>query len=126
MTDNPNLRIQQQFVTAVFAGDTDTIRALCTPDFALSEGSGLPFVGTYRGAEGFLEFLGIFNETFEIEYLTPVRTYASTDPDRLACEFDLRGVHRATGKLFESSLVELWHFRDGQVAAIKPHYFNAV
>ena len=35
MADNPNLRIQEQFVTAVFAGDTDTVRSLCAPEFAL-------------------------------------------------------------------------------------------
>lgn len=126
MADNPNLRIQEQFVTAVFAGDADTIRALCAPEFELHEGSGLPFAGTYRGAEGFLEFLGVFNDTFEIESLTPVRIYTSDDPDWLACEFDLRATLRAGSEPFVSSLVETWQFKNGQVAAIKPHYFNAV
>lgn len=124
MTENPNLAVQQAFVTAVFAGAAATIHALAAPDFELLEGSGLPFAGVYRGAEGFLEFLSVFAATFEIERLAPVRSFMSDDPDRLAFEFDLRGIHRATGEVFESSLIELWNFRGGQVVSIKPHYFN--
>lgn len=124
MASNPNLRVQQQFVAAVFAGDGDAIRSLCTDDFELLEGSGMPFAGTYRGAEGFLTFLGVFNDVFEIERLDPVRHYGSEDPDRMAVEFELKGIHRPTGEAFETSLIELWTFRDGKVAAIKPHYFN--
>ena len=125
MTNNPNVSIQQRFVAAVFAGDGDTIRALAHPDFALHEGSGLPFAGTYRGGEGFLRFLGIFNDTFEIETLAPLRTYETEDPDYLACEFELRAVLRGNGERFDSTLVEIWNFRDGQVLSITPHYFNA-
>jgi ketosteroid isomerase-like protein len=124
MAANRNLLVQQQFVAAVFAGDADAIRALAAPEFELVEGSGMPFAGTYRGAEGFLEFLGVFNDTFDLEYLRPVRHFASDDPDRMAFEFDLRGVDRATGAPFDSSLIEAWTFRGGKVVAIKPHYFN--
>jgi ketosteroid isomerase-like protein len=124
MPDNPNLAVQERFVAAVFAGDTATIQTLAASGFELLEGSGLPFAGTYRGAEGFIEFLGIFTATFEIERLAPVRSFVSDDPDRLAFEFELRGIHRASGDVFESSLVELWHFRSGQVVSIKAHCFN--
>jgi ketosteroid isomerase-like protein len=126
MTDNPNLQVQQRFVAAVFAGDADTIRSLCAPDFELHEGSGLPFAGTYRGAEGFLEFLRLFNDTFDIEQLVPVRTYTTDDPDWLIGELTLRATLRASGKRFDSSLLEMWRFRNGKVVNIKPHYFNAV
>ncbi len=125
MSKNRNIIIQEQFVAAVFAGDADTIRALADPGFELIEGSSLPFAGTYRGADGFLEFLGIFNATFEIERLAPVRTYQADDPDYIAFEFDLRGIYRATGKVFESTLIEVWKFKDGKVLSVKPHYFNS-
>jgi uncharacterized protein len=125
MSRNPNIGIQEQFVAAVFAGDGDTIRTLADPEFELIEGSSLPFAGTYRGADGFLEFLGIFNNTFEIERLAPVRVYEAEDPDYLAFEFDLRGIYRAAGKVFESTLIEVWNFKNGKVLSIKPHYFNS-
>ena len=125
MTHNNNLSVQERFVAAVFAGDGDTIRALAHPDFELHEGSGLPFAGVYRGADGFLAFLAVFGETFDIEILAPVRTYQSEDPDFLAFEFNLRAVLRATGALFESTLIESWTFKDGKVLQIRPHYFNS-
>jgi ketosteroid isomerase-like protein len=126
MTKSRNIQIKEQFVSAVFAGDGDTIRALADAAFELHEGSGLPFSGTYRGAEGFLEFLGIFNQTFDIERLEPVRAYESEDSNWIAFEFDLRATVRQTGQLFESTLVEIWNFKDGKVVSIKPHYFNSV
>jgi ketosteroid isomerase-like protein len=126
MTDSRNIQIKERFVSAVFAGDADTIRALTDEAFELHEGSGLPFAGTYHGAEGFLEFLGLFNQTFDIERLEPVRTYESADSDWLAFEFDLRATVRKTGQRFESTLVEIWNFKDGKVIGIKPHYFNSV
>lgn len=126
MTEASNAQIQERFVAAVFAGDADTIRALCAPEFELHEGSGLPFAGTYRGAQGFLEFLRLFGETFDIQELAPVRTYTTDDPDWLVGELTLRAILRASGKRFESSLLEMWQFRDGKVLSIKPHYFNAV
>lgn len=121
---NPNLAIQQQFVAAVFAGDAETIRALCTDDFVLTQGSGMPYSGTFRGADGFLEFLGIFAETLELEKLEPVRHFLAEDPDLIVFEFDIVGTHRATGRPYATSMLEAWGFREGRVAWVKPHYFN--
>ena len=125
MTDNPNLHIQEQFVTAVFAGDADTVRSLCAPEFALHEGSGMPFAGTYHGADGFLAFLQLFNDTFDIAELAPVRTYVTEDPDWLIGELSLRATLRSNGAPYESSILEMWQFKDGKVVNIKPHYFDA-
>jgi ketosteroid isomerase-like protein len=119
-----NLAIRQRFTAAVFAGDADTLRALAAPDFVLLEGSGLPFAGTFHGADGFLEFLGLFADAFEIEVLAPVRSFHSDDPNVIAWEFELRATVRATGERFESSLIEVWTFRGGKVVSVKPHYFN--
>jgi ketosteroid isomerase-like protein len=125
MTQNPNLAVQSRFVSAVFAGDRQTILDLAHEEFQLHEGSGMPFAGTFHGGEGFWEFLGIFNETFELEYLTPTETFQSADPDRIAFEFALRGKLRTTGELFDSTLIEVWEFCSGKVRRIKPHYFNS-
>lgn len=126
MSKNPNLAIVDRFVSAVFSGDGETLKALCDPQFELHEGSGLSFAGTYKGGEGFLEFLGIFGGTFEIERLEPLRSYVTDDPDYVICEMELVAKVRATGAIFASSLLERWRFRDGRVLEIKPHYFNAM
>jgi ketosteroid isomerase-like protein len=121
---NANLATMQRFVSAVLAGEAATLHEVAAPDFVLYEGSGMPFAGSYQGIDGFLRFLGIFGETLEIEVLAPVRSFVSDDPDVIAAELEVRGTNRATGRRFESSLVEVWTFRDGKVASIKAHYFN--
>jgi ketosteroid isomerase-like protein len=126
MAHNPNLAVIERFVGAVFSGDGEALKALCAPDFQLHEGSGLAFAGTYHGGEGFLRFLEIFGATFDIERLEPLRTYVTDDPDYVVAEMDLRAVVKATGKVFASSLLERWRFRDGQVIEIAPHYFHAM
>lgn len=126
MPENPNRTVIDRFVAAVFAGDSATLLSLCDPEFVLHEGSGLSFGGTYAGGEGFLAFLGLFSQTLDIARLEPIRTYLTDDPDWIVCEFELEATVRATGKPFASSLLERWHFRDGKVLAIKPHYFDAM
>lgn len=126
MTQNPNLDVQQRFVAAVFAGDADTLRSLCDPDFELIQGSGTAYAGSYRGADGFLRFLGIFGETLDVQRLEPLRNYLCEDPDLVVTEFAVRAVVRATGEIYESSLLEKWTFRDGKVLTCEPHYFHAM
>ncbi|MEO6715916.1 MAG: nuclear transport factor 2 family protein [Novosphingobium sp.] len=119
-----NSDIQQRFVAAVFAGDAATLNALCHGEFVLEQGGGMPYGETYRGAEGFLRFLGIFGETLDIEKLEPVRTYECSDPDWLVSEFDLVATVKATGQHYVTTLLERWQFSEGKVINIKPHYFE--
>lgn len=123
MAKHHNVQIQERFVAAVFAGDSNTIKELTDPNFELREGSGLPFAGVYRGAQGVLDFLEIFNNILSIERLELIRAYQAEDADWLASEFILRSVVRATGKVFESTLIETWNSKDGKVLSINPHYF---
>lgn len=126
MPDNPNLAVLQAFTGAVAAGDGETVKGLCDPNFKLHEGSGLSFAGTYEGGDGFMEFLGVFFAALEVERLETTRIYQSDDPDYVIAEMELRAVVRETGKIFESSLLERWRFEGGKVLEITPHYFNAM
>jgi ketosteroid isomerase-like protein len=120
-----NQDVMGQFVTAALSGDGETLKSLCAPGMVLEQGSGMPYRGTYRGGEGFMHFLGVFGETFDIEKLDLVRTYQTDDPDWLVSEFDVRATVKATGAPYATSLVETWQFEDGKVLSIKPHYFNS-
>ena len=119
-----NTEVQQRFVAAVCAGDAVTLTALCHADFALEQGAAMPYAGIYRGADGFLTFLGIFGETYDIEKLEPVRTYTCSDPDWLVSEFELVAVVKASGQRYVTTLLERWQFSEGKVLNIKPHYFD--
>lgn len=125
MPANPNLAVQQRFVTAALSGDSATLAALADPDMVLEQGNATPYRGTYRGAEGFLQFLGAFAGALDIEKLETVRIYQCDDPNYLISEFDIRAVVKATGKPYATTLLERWQFRGGKVIDIKPHYFNS-
>ena len=123
--EHPNIAAKKQFVAAVFTGDHETIRRLAHRDFELLEGSGMPFAGIYRGADGFIEFLEIFMTTFDIIKFEETGTFVSEDPDHMAFQFDLDAVFRSAGTPFSTSLVETWQFRDGKVAKIIAHYLHS-
>lgn len=125
MSANPNLATMQAFMNAALSGDAETLRSLCHPDFVLEEGSGMPFAGTFSGADGFLAFLGVFMDTFAIERFDAVRAYECGDPDFLASEMELVSTLKSNGQRYDSSLVEIWRFRDGKVISVKPHYFHS-
>ena len=119
-----NRDIQARFAAAVLGGDIATVMALCDPDLCLEQGNAMPYAGTWRGPDGFLEFLGIFAATLDVASLDTVRIYQADDPDWLVCEFAMVATVKATGQPYVTTLLESWHFRDGKVAAIKPHYFH--
>lgn len=125
MSAASSLEIMQRFVAAVLSGDLDTVRELAAPDMELHQGSGLPYAGVYHGAEGFIQFLGTFGETWEIERLEPVRNFPGEDPEWVASELAFAATSKLNGRRFESSLVEVWHIRDGKVLSIRSHYFNS-
>jgi ketosteroid isomerase-like protein len=120
-----NLDVKKQFVTAGFAGDKDTLRRLSDAEFELHEGSGMPFAGIYRGAEGFIGFLDIFLGAFDIKRLEETGAFTCDDADRMVFAFELDAVYRATGAPFMSSLIEAWQFRNGKVLKIVAHYLNS-
>jgi ketosteroid isomerase-like protein len=125
MAGQGNVATMQRFVAAVLGGDMDTVKALCDPEMELQQGSSLPYAGTFAGAEGFVQFLGVFGETYDIERLEPVRSYVADDPNYVIGEIEMVATVKASGKRFVSSLLEQWQFRDGKVLTIKPHYFNS-
>ena len=71
-------------------------------------------------------FFGIFNQTLEIGHMETLRIYTSQDPNYVISEMELRARVRATGKSFDTTLLERWQFRGGKVLSVKPHYFNAM
>ncbi len=125
MIGHDSIALMHRVYAAVLGGDFDTLRALCHPDMALHQGSGMPFAGTYHGYEGFMRFFAEFGETFEIEKLGPLRDYTSDDPEWVVCELEIAAKVRATGKRFDGTIMEQWQFRDGKALTIKPHYFNS-
>lgn len=118
-----NHAIMQSFLDAVLSGQTDKLSDLIHPDFELLHASTVPYAGAYKGAEGFLDFLGKFMGTFDPLNLETGEIYAAPS-GALICEIVLTGAYKATGKPVSTSMLEKWEFEGGKVRRIKPHYFD--
>ncbi|MCB2077055.1 MAG: nuclear transport factor 2 family protein [Novosphingobium sp.] len=121
---NPNVGVKDKWVEAVLSGDLDTVRTLCHPDFVLEQPKGLIYAGTYRGLDGFLLFLELFDDAYEIGKLENTRTFFCDDPDVIVLEFAFHGTMKSTGEAFRTSQLEHWFFRDSMVLGVRPHWFE--
>ena len=119
-----NLEVKEKFVEAVFANDKETVASFIHPDFVLRQARGLEYAGTYYGAKGFFEFMEKYEPAYEPESLENTGTFTSDDPDILVLEFKSSGIRRSTGNRYDTTVLEVWTFRDGKVLGIAPHWFE--
>lgn len=115
--------ILDRWLAAVFSGDQQALAGMMHPDFALHQAAGLPYGGVLKGPAGFEHFWRSFGETFEIELLDEVDRFQSAGGD-IVLKFQFRGRLKATGKAFDTTILESFTFRDGRVLAIAPHWFE--
>lgn len=112
-----------RFRKALNSGDFDTQSSMLSPDFVVTEAAGLPYSGTYRGAEGWKELATAVVRTwsgFRLEFLEYVGETEST----LVVRFAISGTSRKTGRSFESTVMELWRFENGLLSEILPYYWD--
>lgn len=120
---NNNIAIKDRFVAAVFAGDADTMRSLLDPAFEVHQPAGLAYAGSYAGADGFLNFIGKFMATYDIEVLNTTDTFVSENPDRIVLEFKFAGKVKSSSEKFDTSLLECWEFKTGKILRITVYWF---
>lgn len=123
MSAEHNVEVMQKFVGAVFAGENDKLPQYLHPDFELIHSRTVPYTGVYKGAQGFLDFLGIFMGTFDPLDMKTGETFVSPEGSVIA-EILLAGTLKSTGQKVETSMLEKWEFEEGLVRRIKPHYFD--
>jgi ketosteroid isomerase-like protein len=113
----------ERFLTALGKADWPTMHAMLDPDFEVVEAAGLPYAGTYRGAEGWKQMSDAVLATWSKFRLGPPEILGETE-DTVVVRFDMKGCSRRTGTPFETSVLELWRFRGDKLVRIEPHYFD--
>lgn len=113
----------ERFLAAVRGGDEATMREMLHPDFELEEAASLPYGGVYRGVDGWLSLCRAVVATWSKFRLTFLE-FAGEAADSLVVRFAISGCSRRTLKPFESSVLELWRFKDGKLIRIAPYYFD--
>jgi len=114
-----NLKTVQYIYERVQAGDLEALRPLFK-DFAVIEAAGLPYGGTYRGFEGFLQMTAGFTSTWEGYSFVIDNTLA--DDAQVVVLLTVQG--RIRGQLVKMSVIEVWQFENGRLTTLWPYYFD--
>lgn len=115
--------LAERFIAALKVGDFDTMATLITPDFVVHEPDGLPYAGDYRGIEGWRTLTGLITAAWAGFRVERIEYFGETS-DSLVVRLFLKGRSRKTEKPFETTVLELWRFRNGLLCEITPHYFD--
>jgi hypothetical protein len=91
-------------------------------DFEIVEAEGLPYGGCYRGFEGWRRLSDAILSTWSGFRIKLIEMHG--DDESAVLRFDISGRSRRTGTAWQSSVLELWKFRDGLLARIDPYYFD--
>ncbi len=118
-----NEALLDRWLAAVFGGDRAALAGMMDPEFELRQAAGLPYGGVLKGPAGFDHFWQSFGETFEIEALDAVDRFFSACGD-IVLKFRFRGRLKASGKAFDTTILESFSFRDGKLLSIAPHWFE--
>jgi len=82
----------------------------------------VPGLGTYRGQEGFLEFMRTWTENFE-DWSVELEQVFDVPPDRVAGIVRQRAIGKASGAPVELQQGMVWEFKDGRVIRIR-HFLS--
>lgn len=110
-------------IPALRAGDFATLATLLHPDFRVREASGLPYAGIFHGAEGWRQLSRIVVKTWD-GFRFDVIEHHGSPAGTMIVRFAISGRSRRTGRPFETTVLELWRFRDGLLAEIVPYYWD--
>jgi ketosteroid isomerase-like protein len=113
----------ERFYAAMQAGDFTAMDDMLDADFVLREPDGLPYAGTYRGAAGWRALCKSVIAVWADFKIRPLEYPGETD-STLVVRFAISGRSRRTGIPFDSTVLELWRFREGRLCEIHPYYWD--
>jgi uncharacterized protein len=119
MSDNENLAILERFYKLIVDGDVESAVELLHPDYVLHEPAGLPYGGTFKGQDGFLQMGAAFNNEFDLT-VNSWRAYGAGDVVFAAMTVSLRS--KSTGREIDTSILELYRFTDGRISEMDVYY----
>ncbi|CAH1663698.1 MULTISPECIES: nuclear transport factor 2 family protein [unclassified Chelatococcus] len=113
----------ERFFAALEKGDFETLGSMLAPDFVCHEAESLPYGGKWRGIDGWKALCKAIVTSWKGVKATPIEFLGET-PDTIVIRLSLVGFSRRTGKSLDTTVLELWRFRDGQLREIIPYYWD--
>ncbi len=119
MTSEEQLDLVRRHYALNYSGDHAAARELLTDDFSITIPSYMPFGGTWRGKDAFLELIPLVRDAIAVEKLDFIATTVGGDYAIELVEFTLEG-HDGP----PLPVAEMIRFRDGKICEIRPHYYD--
>lgn len=113
-----NIAVTHALLGRLAQGDYAGAQALVSPDFLCIEAESMPYAGTYRGKEGFIELMGKLFSVFNDFQLIDI----TADGDYVILQVTM--IRKTdTGEL-RMPLSEVWHMPGGLLTEAVPCYFD--
>ncbi|HEY3743328.1 MAG TPA: nuclear transport factor 2 family protein [Bryobacteraceae bacterium] len=122
MSNETNRQKLERFFHAFHYG---TIQSeLMHPDFLVEEADALPYGGVYRGLRGCEALARKISATWSDIEITTQFILGNENADQFAAMQRMKGRSRRSGTPFDTTVFELWSFRDGLITEVRPYYWD--
>jgi len=117
-----NLQIVKTMTENGILGRWDIVKPLVADDLVMYVPEGLPYGGTYRGWQGYLDIFAAMGKFWSEFSVGP--SQFSTYENKVAVISHLKAKVARTGNTISMPLAEVWEIRDGKVSVVTPFYFD--
>ena len=115
------IAIYDQLVIALRGNDDVTARTFFHPDFQVHEDPGMPYGGTFHGADGFIALRRKVRTYWQLEILSKC---VAPQADRLVIVLRLSGQPEGPVATMATMVTVVWTFREGKASEATVLYFN--
>ncbi|MCX5214377.1 nuclear transport factor 2 family protein [Kitasatospora sp. NBC_00240] len=102
----------------------DELARCLDPEVVMHQAPGLPYGGTWRGPDGIEEFMAAMSAAWESLEFLEQRFVVGADAVVVLNRGRLRA--RATGRVLETSVMQLITVRDGLITEMHPFYWDTL
>lgn|SRR5690625_4506938 len=120
---NSNVALIQSFEDAFVAGDMDYILSILDDDITIYESDSVPYPGTFRGKEGFLEVARLMTSVWDITSELDLEIMPAGD-DRVLVIVEFEARSHSTGNPVTIRIAEIYTVRDNKIAEIQVFYWD--
>ena len=123
MKSHDSAQVVREFYRAGRAGELDTVRSLLAGDVVLVEPNSMPYRGSYRGPDAVVQVqMDLYTKYYDFSSFELASVIG--DGEHAAAHVKVAGTARATGRSIETSAVEWFVVRDGQITSITPYHYD--
>jgi ketosteroid isomerase-like protein len=123
MKSQDSAQVVREFYRAGRAGELDIVRSLLARDVVLVEPDSMPYRGSYSGVDAVVQLQrDLYTKYYEFSKFE--LTSVIGDGENAVAQVKVVGAARATGRLIETSAVEWFVVRNGQIMSITPYHYD--